>query len=164
MKKYIYFILFIILSFNTVYANEKKALFDDYGVYSKEIDKVINATKKEVYLEIDEIKKLMVENKKEIVEEKLNIIHNKIIKLDDYIKKSSHKLKTENMKYALTYPVFELSFYEKVIKETADIYYKQGIITKKEIKEIEKKYKNEEKEVKKQADIIRNDFLKAVFD
>ena len=43
MKKYIYFILFIILSFNTVYANEKKALFDDYGVYSKEIDKVINA-------------------------------------------------------------------------------------------------------------------------
>ena len=67
------------------------------------------------------------------------------------------------MKYALTYPVYELSFYEKVIKETVEYYNKKGTITKKEIKEIEKKYKDEEAAVKKQAEIIRNDFLKAVF-
>ncbi len=35
---------------------------------------------------------------------------------------------------------------------------------KKEIKEIEKKYKDEETAVKKQAEIIRNDFFKAVFE
>ena len=68
------------------------------------------------------------------------------------------------MKYALTYPVFELSFYEKVIKETVEYYNKKGTITKKEIKEIEKKYKDEEAAVKKQAETIRNDFLKAVFE
>ena len=34
----------------------------------------------------------------------------------------------------------------------------------KEIKEIEKKYKDEETAVKKQAEIIRNDFFKAVFE
>lgn len=164
MKKYIYFFIFIALFCSTAYAGDKKALFDDYSIYSKEIEKVINNTKKEVYSEIDEIKKMMVDNKKEIVTMKLDMIHDKIIKLDEYIKKSSQQLKTENMKNALTYPVYELSFYEKVIKETADLYYKQGNITKKEIKEIEKKYKNEETEVKKQADIIKHDFLKAVFE
>ena len=49
-------------------------------------------------------------------------------------------------------------------KETVEYYYNKGSITKKEIKEIEKKYKNEEAAVKKQAEIIRNNFLKAVFE
>lgn len=164
MKKYVYIFLFIVLSYGIGYADNKKDLFDDYGIYSKEIEKKIVAAKKEVYSEIDEIKKLMLENQKEIVDEKLNIIHLKIQQLDSCIKESCKVLKTENMKYALSYPVYELSFYEKVIKETAEYYYKKGSITKNEIKEIEKKYKDEETAVKKQADIIRNDFLKAVFE
>lgn len=164
MKKYIYFFLILVLSFSIVYADNKKDLFDDYGIYSKEIDKKIVTVKKEVYTEIDEIKKLMLENNKDKIREKLNNINSKIQQLDKYIKESCKTLKTENMKYALTYPVYELSFYEKVIKETAEYYYNKGSITKKEIKEIEKKYKNEEAAVKKQAEIIRNDFLKAVFE
>lgn len=164
MKKYVYFFLFIVLSYGIVYAEGKKDLFDDYGIYSKEIDKRIVTVKKEVYAEIDEIKSLLIDNKKDTVNEKLNNIHSKIQQLDSYIKESSKTLKTENMKYALTYPVFELSFYEKVIKEIAEYYYKKGSITKKEIKEIEKKYKDEEAAVKKQAETIRNDFLKAVFE
>lgn len=164
MKKYIYLFLFIVLSYNISYADSKKDLFDDYGVYSKEIDDKIKATKKVVYKEIKNIKNLMLENNKEKICEKLNIINSQILQLDDYIKESSKTLKTENMKHALTYPVYELSFYEKVIKEIADYYYKKSSITKKEIKEIEKKYKDEEATVKKQAEIIRNDFLKAVFE
>lgn len=164
MKKYVYLFLFTVLSYNIVYADSKKDLFDDYGIYSKKIEKTIVTTKKEVYRTIDEIKKMMLKNNKEIVSEKLNNIHIKIQQLDNYIKKSCKTLKTENMKSALTYPVYELSFYEKVIKETAEYYYKKGSITKKEIKEIAKKYKDEETAVKKQADIIRNEFLKAVFE
>lgn len=163
MKKYIYFFLFMIISYSIVYADSKKDLFDDYGIYSKEIDKRIVTVKKEVYTEIDKIKKLLIDDKIETVNEKLNNIHSKIQQLDNYIKESSKTLKTENMKYALTYPVYELSFYEKVIKETVEYYNKKGSITKKEIKEIEKKYKDEEAAVKKQAETIRNDFLKAVF-
>lgn len=151
------------LSYSIVYADNKKDLFDDYGIYSKEIDKKIVTVKKVVYTEIDEIKSLLVDNKTETVNEKLNNIHSRIQQLDNYIKESCKTLKTENMKYALTYPVYELSFYEKVIKETVEYYNKKGTITKKEIKEIEKKYKDEEAAVKKQAEIIRNDFLKAVF-
>lgn len=164
MKKYIYFFLFMIISYSIVYADSKKDLFDDYGIYSKEIDKRIVTVKKEVYTEIDKIKKLLIDDKIETVNEKLNNIHSKIQQLDNYIKESSKTLKTENMKYALTYPVYELSFYEKVIKETVEYYNKKGSITKKEIKEIEKKYKDEEAAVKKQAETIRNDFLKAVFE
>lgn len=164
MKKYIYFFLFMIISYSIVYADSKKDLFDDYGIYSKEIDKRIVTVKKEVYTEIDKIKKLLIDDEIETVNEKLNIIHSKIQQLDNYIKESSKTLKTENMKYALTYPVYELSFYEKVIKETVEYYNKKGSITKKEIKEIEKKYKDEEAAVKKQAETIRNDFLKAVFE
>lgn len=155
--------IFIMLSYSIVYADNKKDLFDDYGIYSKEIDKKIVTVKKVVYTEIDEIKSLLVDNKTETVNEKLNNIHSRIQQLDNYIKESCKTLKTENMKYALTYPVYELSFYEKVIKETVEYYNKKGTITKKEIKEIEKKYKDEEAAVKKQAEIIRNDFLKAVF-
>ena len=146
MKKYIYFLLFIMLSFGTAYADNKKDLFDDYGIYTKEMDEQIITVKKEVYTEIYNIKKLMLENNQKSVNEKLNIIRSKIQQLDNYIKDSSKTLKTENMKQALTYPVYELSFYEK------------------EIKEIEKKYKDEETAVKKQAEIIRNDFFKAVFE
>ncbi len=163
MKKYVYMFIFIMLSYSIVYADNKKDLFDDYGIYSKEIDKKIVTVKKVVYTEIDEIKSLLVDNKTETVNEKLNNIHSRIQQLDNYIKESCKTLKTENMKYALTYPVYELSFYEKVIKETVEYYNKKGTITKKEIKEIEKKYKDEEAAVKKQAEIIRNDFLKAVF-
>lgn len=163
MKKYVYMFIFIMLSYSIVYADNKKDLFDDYSIYSKEIDKKIVTVKKAVYTEIDEIKSLLVDNKTETVNEKLNNIHSRIQQLDNYIKESCKTLKTENMKYALTYPVYELSFYEKVIKETVEYYNKKGTITKKEIKEIEKKYKDEEAAVKKQAEIIRNDFLKAVF-
>lgn len=155
--------IFIMLSYSIVYADNKKDLFDDYGIYSKEIDKKIVTVKKVVYTEIDEIKSLLVDNKTETVNEKLNNINSRIQQFDNYIKESCKTLKTENMKQALTYPVYELSFYEKVIKETVEYYNKKGTITKKEIKEIEKKYKDEEAAVKKQAEIIRNDFLKAVF-
>lgn len=142
MKKYIYFLLFIMLSFGTAYADNKKDLFDDYGIYTKEMDEQIITVKKEVYTEIYNIKKLMLENNQKSVNEKLNIIRSKIQQnFDNYIKDSSKTLKTENMKQALTYPVYELSFYEKVIKETAEYYYKKGSITKKEIKEIEKNIK-----------------------
>ncbi|MDE7315702.1 MAG: hypothetical protein K2N11_08385 [Mucispirillum sp.] len=163
MKKCIYLFIFLILPYSIVYADNKKDLFDDYGIYSKEIDKRIAAVKKEVYKEIDKIKSLLIDNKIDTVNEKLNIIHSKIQQLDNYIKESCKTLKTDNMKYALTYPVYELSFYEKVIKETVNYYNKKGSITKKEIKEIEKKYKDEEADVKKQAETIRKDFLKAVF-
>ena len=91
-------------------------------------------------------------------------IHNKIMQLDNFIKQYSDKMKTSNMKESLTYPVYELSFYEKVIKETADYYYKQGSITKKEIEDIEEKYKDEKSAVKKRAETLRHDFLKAVFE
>ena len=151
------------ISYSIVYADNKKDLFDDYGIYSKEIDKKIVTVKKVVYTEIDEIKSLLVDNKTETVNEKLNNINSRIQQFDNYIKESCKTLKTENMKQALTYPVYELSFYEKVIKETVEYYNKKGTITKKEIKEIENKYKDEEAAVKKQAEIIRNDFLKAVF-
>ncbi len=151
------------MSYSIVYADNKKDLFDDYGIYSKEIDKKIVTVKKVVYTEIDEIKSLLVDNKTETVNEKLNNINSRIQQFDNYIKESCKTLKTENMKQALTYPVYELSFYEKVIKETVEYYNKKGTITKKEIKEIENKYKDEEAAVKKQAEIIRNDFLKAVF-
>ncbi len=163
MKKYLYIFIFIMLSYSIVYADNKKDLFDDYGIYSKEIDKKIVTVKKVVYTEIDEIKSLLVDNKTETVNEKLNNINSRIQQFDNYIKESCKTLKTENMKQALTYPVYELSFYEKVIKETVEYYNKKGTITKKEIKEIENKYKDEEAAVKKQAEIIRNDFLKAVF-
>ena len=148
MKKYIYFFLILVLSFSIVYADNKKDLFDDYGIYSKEIDKKIVTVKKEVYTEIDEIKKLMLENNKDKIREKLNNINSKIQQLDKYIKESCKTLKTENMKYALTYPVYELSFYEKVIKETAEYYYNKGSITKKEIKEIEKNIKTKKQLLK----------------
>ena len=62
MKKYIYFLLFIMLSFGTAYADNKKDLFDDYGIYTKEMDEQIITVKKEVYTEIYNIKKLMLEN------------------------------------------------------------------------------------------------------
>ncbi len=163
MKKYLYIFIFIMMSYSIVYADNKKDLFDDYGIYSKEIDKKIVTVKKVVYTEIDEIKSLLVDNKTETVNEKLNNINSRIQQFDNYIKESCKTLKTENMKQALTYPVYELSFYEKVIKETVEYYNKKGTITKKEIKEIENKYKDEEAAVKKQAEIIRNDFLKAVF-
>ena len=163
MKKYLYIFIFIMLSYSIVYADNKKDLFDDYGRDSKEIDKKIVTVKKVVYTEIDEIKSLLVDNKTETVNEKLNNINSRIQQFDNYIKESCKTLKTENMKQALTYPVYELSFYEKVIKETVEYYNKKGTITKKEIKEIENKYKDEEAAVKKQAEIIRNDFLKAVF-
>ena len=118
MKKYLYIFIFIMLSYSIVYADNKKDLFDDYGIYSKEIDKKIVTVKKVVYTEIDEIKSLLVDNKTETVNEKLNNINSRIQQFDNYIKESCKTLKTENMKQALTYPVYELSFYEKVIKET----------------------------------------------
>ena len=98
MKKYIYFLLFIMLSFGTAYADNKKDLFDDYGIYTKEMDEQIITVKKEVYTEIYNIKKLMLENNQKPVNEKLNIIRSKIQQLDNYIKDSSKTLKTENMK------------------------------------------------------------------
>ena len=74
MKKYVYFFLFIVLFYNFAYAEGKKDLFDDYGIYSKEIDKKIVSVKKEVYAEIKEIKSLLVDNKIDTVNEKLNNI------------------------------------------------------------------------------------------
>ncbi len=50
------------LSFGTAYADNKKDLFDDYGIYTKEMDEQIITVKKEVYTEIYNIKKLMLEN------------------------------------------------------------------------------------------------------
>ena len=67
MKKYIYFLLFIMLSFGTAYADNKKDLFDDYGIYTKEMDEQIITVKKEVYTEIYNIKKLMLENNQKSV-------------------------------------------------------------------------------------------------
>lgn len=162
MQKIIYIIMCLMLSCSLSYA-EKKDLFYDYDIYSKKIDKVITNTKKEVYADIDKIKKIMLNKKPENIDELLNSIHSKIIQLDEYIKESYNSLKTENMKEALTYPIYELSFYEKVILDIVSYYHKNGSITKREIKEIEKQYKNEEAAVKKKAETIRNDFLKAVF-
>ncbi len=51
----------------------------------------------------------------------------------------------------------------KVIKEIVAFYENKGSITKKEIKEIEKKYKEEEKAIKKLAADIRSAFLSAAF-
>ena len=154
----------VVLCALTVYAAEKEDLFDDYKIYSKYVEKTIYKTKKEVFSEINKLKKLMIDNEKENVTLKLTDIHNKIIQLDNLIKEYSNKMKTFNMKESLTYPVYELSFYEKVIKETADYYYKQGSITKKEIEDIEEKYKDEKSAVKKRAETLRHDFLKAVFE
>ena len=60
-------------------------------------------------------------------------------------------------------PYMELSFYEKVAGEIVAFYNAKGSITKKEIKNIEKQYKEEEKAIKKKAADIRNEFLSAVF-
>ena len=73
------------LSFGTAYADNKKDLFDDYGIYTKEMDEQIITVKKEVYTEIYNIKKLMLENNQKSVNEKLNIIRSKIQQLDNYI-------------------------------------------------------------------------------
>lgn len=106
----------------------------------------------------------MLKNNYNSAKNKINAIHNNISQLDSYIKDSYKKLKTKNMKDALTYPVLELSFYEKVIGEIMAYYEKNGVISKKEIKNIEKKFKEEEKAIKKKASDIRSEFLSAVFD
>ncbi|MCI6474716.1 MAG: hypothetical protein MSA07_03365 [Mucispirillum sp.] len=154
----------VVLCALTVYAAEKEDLFGDYKIYSKYVEKTIYSTKKDVFSEINNLKKLMIDNKKESVTLKLTDIHNKIMQLDNFIKQYSDKMKTSNMKESLTYPVYELSFYEKVIKETADYYYKKGSITKKEIEAVEEKYKDEKSAVNKKAETLRHDFLKAVFE
>lgn len=163
MKKLV-LTLVVVLCALTAYAAEKEDLFDDYKIYSKYVEKTIYSTKKEVFSEINNVKDLMIDNDKENVKIKLNDIHNKIIQLDNFIKQYSNKMKTSNMKESLTYPVYELSFYEKVIKETADYYYEKGSITKKEIRAVEEKYKDEKSAVNKKAETLRNDFLKAVFE
>ena len=154
----------VVLCASTEYAAEKEDLFDDYKIYSKYVEKTIYSTKKDVFSEINNLKKLMIDNKKESVTLKLTDIHNKIMQLDNFIKQYSDKMKTSNMKESLTYPVYELSFYEKVIKETADYYYQKGSITKKEIEAVEEKYKDEKSAVNKKAETLRHDFLKAVFE
>lgn len=156
--------IIVVLYALTSFAAEKEDLFDDYKIYSKYVEKTIYSTKKEVFSEINKLKKLMINNKKETIELKLADIHNKIIQLDNFIKQYSDKMKTSNMKESLTYPVYELSFYEKVIRETADYYYKKGSITKKEIEAVEEKYKDEKSAVNKKAETLRHDFLKAVFE
>lgn len=163
--KHIFFItVFILILSNVAFASLRDDLFDDYDIYSHDVEKVIKKTKKEVFNDIDDIKDELLKNNYNSAKNKINAIHNNISQLDSYIKDSYKKLKTKNMKDALTYPVLELSFYEKVIGEIMAYYEKNGVISKKEIKNIEKKFKEEEKAIKKKASDIRSEFLSAVFD
>ena len=75
----------MMMSYSIVYADSKKDLFDDYGIYSKEIDKRIVTVKKEVYTEIDKIKKLLIDDEIETVNEKLKNIKNRKYEACSYI-------------------------------------------------------------------------------
>lgn len=163
MYKILSLLLISCLFAGSAFASLRDDLFDDYKIYSKDIEKVINKTKKKVFKNIDNIKQHLLKNDTKLVQNELNQIHSDIMYLDEYIKKNNNKFKTENMKDALTYPFIELSFYEKVIKEVVAFYENKGSITKKEIKEIEKKYNEEEKAIKKLAADIRSAFLSAAF-
>lgn len=163
MYKILSLLLINCLFVSSAFASLRDDLFDDYKIYSHDIEKVINNTKKKVCGNIDNIKKQLTKNNAKLVKNELNQIHADILHLDNYIKQNSNKFKTKNMKDALTYPFIELSFYEKVIKEIVAFYENKGSITKKEIKEIEKKYKEEEKAIKKLAADIRSAFLSAAF-
>lgn len=163
MYKILSLLLINCLFVSSAFASLRDDLFDDYKIYSHDIEKVINNTKKSVCDNIDNIKKQLIKNNAKLVKNELNQIHADILYLDNYIKQNSNKFKTKNMKDALTYPFIELSFYEKVIKEIVAFYENKGSITKKEIKEIEKKYKEEEKAIKKLAADIRSAFLSAAF-
>lgn len=151
------------LLFSSAFASLRDDLFDDYKIYSSDVEKVINKTKKKVFKNINTTKEMLLENNIKVAKNKLNEIQSDILYLDEYIKKNNNKFKTQNMKDALTYPYIELSFYEKVIKEIVASYEEKGSITKKEIKAIEKKYKEEEKAIKQLAEDIKSDFLSAVF-
>lgn len=163
MYKILSLLLINCLFVSSAFASLRDDLFDDYKIYSHDIEKVINNTKKSVCDNIDNIKKQLIKNNAKLIKNELNQIHADILYLDNYIKQNSNKFKTKNMKDALTYPFIELSFYEKVIKEIVAFYENKGSITKKEIKEIEKKYKEEEKAIKKLAADIRSAFLSAAF-
>lgn len=163
MYKILSLLLINCLFVSSAFASLRDDLFDDYKIYSHDIEKVINNTKKSVCNNIDNIKKQLIKNNAKLVKNELNQIHADILYLDNYIKQNNNKFKTKNMKDALTYPFIELSFYEKVIKEIVAFYENKGSITKKEIKEIEKKYKEEEKAIKKLAADIRSAFLSAAF-
>lgn len=163
MYKILSLLLINCLFVSSAFASLRDDLFDDYKIYSHDIEKVINNTKKKVCGNINNIKKQLIKNNAKLVKNELNQIHADILYLDNYIKQNSNKFKTKNMKDALTYPFIELSFYEKVIKEIVAFYENKGSITKKEIKEIEKKYKEEEKAIKKLAADIRSAFLSAAF-
>lgn len=163
MYKILSLLLINCLFVSSAFASLRDDLFDDYKIYSHDIEKVINNTKKSVCDNIDNIKKQLIKNNAKLVKNELNQIHADILYLDNYIKQNNNKFKTKNMKDALTYPFIELSFYEKVIKEIVAFYENKGSITKKEIKEIEKKYKEEEKAIKKLAADIRSAFLSAAF-
>lgn len=163
MYKILSLLLINCLFVSSAFASLRDDLFDDYKIYSHDIEKVINNTKKSVCNNIDNIKKQLIKNNAKLVKNELNQIHADILYLDNYIKQNSNKFKTKNMKDALTYPFIELSFYEKVIKEIVAFYENKGSITKKEIKEIEKKYNEEEKAIKKLAADIRSAFLSAAF-
>lgn len=163
MYKILSLLLINCLFVSSAFASLRDDLFDDYKIYSHDIEKVINNTKNKVCDNIDNIKKQLIKNNAKLVKNELNQIHADILYLDNYIKQNSNKFKTKNMKDALTYPFIELSFYEKVIKEIVAFYENKGSITKKEIKEIEKKYNEEEKAIKKLAADIRSEFLSAAF-
>lgn len=163
MYKILSLLLINCLFVSSAFASLRDDLFDDYKIYSHDIEKVINNTKKSVCDNIDNIKKQLIKNNAKLIKNELNQIHADILYLDNYIKQNSNKFKTKNMKDALTYPFIELSFHEKVIKEIVAFYENKGSITKKEIKEIEKKYKEEEKAIKKLAADIRSAFLSAAF-
>ena len=163
MVRVLSYILICFFIANVSFAALKDDLFDDYKIYSKDVEKVINQAQKNVFKNIDDIKSLLLYNEKSTAYEKLNNIHAEICNLDAYIKAHINVFKTKNMKDALTYPYMELSFYEKVAGEIVAFYNAKGSITKKEIKNIEKQYKEEEKAIKKKAADIRNEFLSAVF-
>lgn len=163
MYKILSLLLINCLFVSSAFASLRDDLFDDYKIYSHDIEKVINNTKKSVCNNIDNIKKQLIKNNAKLIKNELNQIHADILYLDNYIKQNNNKFKTKNMKDALTYPFIELSFYEKVIKEIVAFYENKGSITKKEIKEIEKKYNEEEKAIKKLAADIRSAFLSAAF-
>lgn len=163
MYKILSLLLINCLFVSSAFASLRDDLFDDYKIYSHDIEKVINNTKNSVCNNIDNIKKQLIKNNAKLVKNELNQIHADILYLDNYIKQNNNKFKTKNMKDALTYPFIELSFYEKVIKEIVAFYENKGSITKKEIKEIEKKYNEEEKAIKKLAADIRSAFLSAAF-
>lgn len=163
MFRILVILLITCLFVSSAFASLREDLFDDYKIYSHDVEKVIDNTKKKVFKNIDNIKKQLVKNNAEHVQNELNQIHTDIMYLDEYIKINNTKFKTKNMKDALTYPFIELSFYEKVIKEVVAFYENKGSITKKEIKEIEKKYNEEEKAIKKLAADIRSEFLSAAF-